>query len=77
MADLALAAHQQGRAAAETCRREGQQQPPALLGPQAPPESLTRVLLGCSADEKPSKAQMQTVATEWTRGVTEVWEASR
>lgn len=68
---LAFAAYQQGRAAAETYRREGRPQPPALLGPSAPPVSLTKVLL--DAFEQPTDQQVQTVATEWTRGVNDVW----
>jgi hypothetical protein len=68
---LAFAAYYQGRAAAETYRREGSEHPPALAGPTVPPVSLTQVLL--NQGEKPTGQQVQTVATEWTRGVNDVW----
>jgi hypothetical protein len=70
-AQLADAAYYQGRAAAETYRREGSEHPPALAGPTVPPVSLTQLLLNQS--DQPTDRQVQTVANEWTRGVNDVW----
>lgn len=71
--DLAFAAHQQGRAAAEQYRREGVERPPALAGPHRPPVSLTQVLKQDAG--VPSEAETALVAREWTAGVAEIWDA--